>query len=100
MKGEGDQIITENNICPECKSMPTHHKFNVCGTVVCTQYSSGRVFDELNNVWCKECNHNPVKNPIFHACLQLPMNHTCTLCGIIVCYSCFQIRGKSENNIQ
>ena len=54
----------ENTICPHCNSLPTHHKYKVCGAVVCPQCSSDRGFDELNDVWYKDCNQKPVQNPI------------------------------------
>ena len=50
-----------NNICSECKSMPTNHTYKVCGALVFNQCSCDRVFDDLNHVSCKDCNQNPVK---------------------------------------
>ena len=44
--------------------MPTHHKCKVCVSLVCPQCRSDRLFDELNNVRCKDCNQNPVENKI------------------------------------
>ena len=57
-------MIMENTICPECKFISTHHTCEVCGTVVCTQCISDRGFNDINDLRCKECNQNPVHNPI------------------------------------
>ena len=89
----------EYPLCPECKLIPTHRTFKVCGQVVCPKCISDRVFDDLNDVRCKYCNQNPLQNPIYPDCFQLPMNHACRLCGIIVCYYCCQIIIVSENDM-
>ena len=83
--GGSDQIIMANPIFYECKSLPTHHKCKVFGSWVCPQCRSDRVFDDLNNVQCKDCNLKPVQNPICPEFLQLSMNHACRLCVILLC---------------
>ena len=98
-----------NPICPECKLILTHHICKVYGAVVCPQFSSYRGFDEVNDVWCKDCNQKTVQNLIFPEpvkstsrtkCLQLPKNHTCRLCERLVCYPCYHIIGLCENYMQ
>ena len=75
--GECDQRIMANPICPECKLMPTHHTFRVCGEVVCPQCSSERGFMSstmwgartATKILCKIISSLSVYNPqwIIHA---------------------------------